>query len=274
MTPENAQKNDKTVLNRKKWYNRKIGAIMTALAIAAAPLALTGCDEAPQSNDDQAYTEQQQADDTENVPEDIAQLDNAAKSGELVQGRQGCIDKLVKNGLTADEAGKVCDEITAEAQQQLKDKQPAATQPAQPVQGTNQTTVVVHDNGGSNAMFWYWLGSSSHRPYVYYGSPSGGMTIVHNHYDSGSSGGGVTHPPEHLTSNQSTYLATEHAMRPAVTEHLAARPGVKVVAVPHFTHDGVHTTTHVTSGKSSSHSSVHTTISHGGFGGHGVSTGG
>lgn len=273
MSPDPAQKNDKTILNRKKWYNRKIGAIMTALAIAVVPLGMTGCDQAP-SNDQQEYTDQQQADDTESVPEDIAQLDNAAKAGELVQGRQGCIDKLVKNGLSADEAGKVCDEITAEAQQHLKDQQPATTQPAQPVQGTN-TTVVVHDNSGSNAMFWYWLGSSSHRPYVYYGNPSSGMTIVHNHYDSGSSGGGSTaHPPEHLTSNQSTYLATEHAMRPAVTEHLASRPGVKVVAVPHFTHDGVHTTTHFTTSKSSSHSSFHSSVSHGGFGGHGVSTGG
>lgn len=282
-------KGDKTVLDRKKWYNRKIGAIMTAFALCTAPLMLTGCDPAPSNTDDSAYTEQQ-ADGPENVPEDIAQLDDASKAGTLVQGRQGCIDKLVSNGLSKDEATKVCDEITNEAQQHLLDQQKqqgATTQPgttAQPLaqnpnqQGTNTTTtVVVHDNSASNALFWYWLGSNN-RPYIYYGSPSSGLTMfnsTHYHnYNTGSgsgsgAGSAAAHlPPEHLTSNQSTFLATEHNMRPAVTEQLASRPGVKVVSVAHFTHDGTHTSSHFTS----SHS--YGSVSHGGFSGHGVSTGG
>lgn len=275
-------KPEKTILNRKKWYNRKIGAIMTAMALATAPLFLTGCDPAPSSNTtDSSYTEK--ADSPENVPEDIAQLDDSSKAGTLVQGRDACIDKLVTNGLSKDEATKVCDDITKDAQANLQAQQATA----QPVaQGTNQPTTVIvqNNNGASNALFWYWLGSNN-RPYIYYGSPSSGLTMFHStHYSSyhstgsGSSGGTAAKlPPEHLTSNQSTFLATEHAMRPAVTQQLASRPGVKVISVPHFTHDGVHTTahfnsTHVTSTPHTTTS--HVTVSHGGLGGHGVSTGG
>jgi hypothetical protein len=271
MKKDSTQKNEKTVLDRKKWYNKKIAAIMTTLALATAPaLFLTGCDQSPSNNDDSSYTEVQ--DGPQNVPEDIAQLDDASKGGQLVQGRQGCIDKLVKNGMTTEEASKTCDEITAEAQKQLQAQQGANGQP------TNTTVVVNNNNnsgGGltSSPLFWYWLGSNN-RPYVYYGSPSSGLTMVHNHYYSGSSGSGsgstaAVHPPEHLTSNQSTFLATEHAMRPAVTETLASRPGVKVVSVSHFTLDGSHTASHFSS---SYHGS--SVSSHGGFGGHGVSVGG
>lgn len=190
---------DKTKLSGKARFSKKMKSIAGAMALAAAPLALSACGEAPSTPS------------SESVPADISSLSAAERNGTLVQGSEACINRMVEGGQARAEATSTCAEITRQAQQQV------------------QSNPQAYNNGGAfnNALLWYMIGShmgSSSRPVVYYGNPSGNLTQASD-IRSGTAA-------RTITPLQSEYLRATPNNRPNLAARMATRPGVRVVSVP------------------------------------------
>jgi len=250
----------KTLLDRSIRNLKRTGAIAATFLGVAVAFSLTSCDEAPDSGTGYSQNE----DTADNLPTEIVHMDDAHKDGQLVQGRQGCIDKLKESGLSADEAATTCDQIAAEAKEQMLAQNHAQNNNSGP------STVIVENNNSSginDALFWYWIGSNSRTPYIYTGNTATGLTIVQTpHYHSTVvTTRAITPPPAKLSSVQTTYLSAAPQQRVSVARTLAQRPGVRLSPV-FVTPNGKITT-------SSTHYST-TVTSRNGMSGPGIGSGG
>lgn len=130
----------KTILNPEKLANRR--ALATAMALALASTSLVACER------------------TEN-PNEWSVEQSDGNKGTLVQGRDACIQELMKANKSREEAEKICDQST-------------------PSQNAHH-----HSSGGnSNALLWYMIGRDSSRVSSYEGSPTSGLQYRGGYRDS------------------------------------------------------------------------------------------
>lgn len=143
----------------KSWFNNKAGAVIALLAVGVAPLA-SACNlwGAKTANDNSSTTnitnniDNSDNSTTNNITNDNGELDNLGdnQGSSLVQGREGCVEELRRQGVADPEA--VCSDMISKAQQQTQ------------AQGGN----VQQYN--DNSQMWFML-NPNRPPAIYYGNP-------------------------------------------------------------------------------------------------------
>jgi len=206
----------------KSLFNKKAGAVIALLAVAVAPFAAacnwTRSTNENNNNNNSSVTNNVNNSTTVNNNGDLDHL-GTNQDSTLVQGREGCIAELTRQGVADPEA--VCNDMLAKAQQQTQ------------AQGGNVQQY------SDNAQTWFML-SPSRPPVIYYGNPyMGSLNMWYAGYAWNALALGnyfVTYGAsqlreyaflERLSLNQFLYLRTAMPIRPRV-----ARPPMMPPRLP------------------------------------------
>jgi hypothetical protein len=203
----------------KSLFNKKAGAVIALLAVAIAPFA-AGCNWNSKNSNDNNNNVSNNIDNSTTVNNN-GDLDHLGTNQDstLVQGREGCIAELTRQGVADPEA--VCNDMVAKAQEQTA------------AQGGNVQQY------SDNAQTWFML-SPSRPPVMYYGNPyTGSLNMWYSGYAWNAFALGnyfATYGAmqlrefgflERLSLNQVLYMRTALPLRPGI-----ARPPMMPPRMP------------------------------------------